>query len=248
MKNKRSKIFLIGSIAWLILSIIAAYLSTSFIKKVDKASFQIDEEIKMSLQYEQVTNEAEFNKVDGTDFVKFGAYFTRDLNGDGYAEKLLGSCRRVNQTDTLFMDLNVLTNGYLKDGKIKITPSNFKYSMNMVKDTVLAEHYINNDVKEIKLKDVPAGTQKLILGNIIPDIKDNINNYTGTAQITLTGTHVNEDTNEETPISKTIEVKVDWHGETKASLRYQNDSFMLRYKDLSNNTFTFGIYILNLGK
>ena len=239
MKNKRSKLFLIASTAWLILSVVVAGLSTFWVKKVDNVVAEASEEIKMSLQYAQVTDEDEFNKVEGTDFVKFGAYFTRDLDGDGVAEKLLGSCRELNQTDALFMDLNVLSNGYLKDGKITISATNFKYSMNMIKDSVLAENYINNDVKEIKLNDVQAGTQKLILGNIVSNINGNINNYTGEATITFTGTHVNSDTNEETELSKTIKVNVDWHGYIGAWVN--PNVFRYDFTSLPGSTISFDI-------
>ena len=79
MKNKKSKISLIGSISWLIISILTAFLSTYLVKRVDNQIAEINPEIKMSMQYTQVTNDDEFEKIDGTEFVKFGAYFTRDM-------------------------------------------------------------------------------------------------------------------------------------------------------------------------
>ena len=45
---------------------------------------------------------------------------SRDLDGDGKAEKYDGTCKSVNTEDTLYIDLNVLTEGKLKDGKITI--------------------------------------------------------------------------------------------------------------------------------
>ena len=138
------------------------------------------------------------------------------------------------------MDLNVLSNGYLKDGKITINSSNFKYNMSMVKDSVLKYNYIKDDVKEIELKDVQNGTQKLILGDIVSNIGNNINNYSNKTYITLTGTHVADDSNHtETPISKTIEITVDWHGETKASL-YTN-TYYYNYDALNTKTISFGV-------
>ena len=238
MKNKRSKIFLIGSISWLIISILATFLSTYLFKKVDNQVAEIDPEIKMSMQYIQVTDDDEFEKIDGTEFVKFGAYFTRDLNGDGNAEKMLGSCRSLNEKDVLFMDLNVLSNGYLKNGKITINSSNFKYNMNMVKDSVLKYNYIKDDVKEIELKDVQNGTQKLILGDIVSNIGNNINNYSNKTYVTLTGTHVADDSNNtETTISKTIEITVDWHGEVTSAL----DTYPNYYNYDTLNTKTISL-------
>ena len=238
MKNKGSKLILIGSISWLIISILAAFLSTFFVKNVNNQVAELDPEIKMSMQYMQVTNDDEFEKIDGTEFVKFGAYFTRDLNGDGIAEKMLGSCRSLNEKDVLFMDLNVLSNGYLKDGKITIDSSNFKYNMNMVKDSVLKYNYIKDDVKEIELKDVQNGTQKLILGDVVSNIGNNINNYSNKTYITLTGIHVADDSNHtETPISKTIEITVDWHGEINTVLETSTHSY--NYDALNSKTISF---------
>ena len=51
MKNKKSKIFLIGSISWLIISILVAFLSTFFIRNVNNEVAEIDPELKMSMQY-----------------------------------------------------------------------------------------------------------------------------------------------------------------------------------------------------
>ena len=239
MNNKKLKIFLIASTMLLVVSLIVASLFTFRVKKMNDNIAEVNEEIRMSLKYTQVTNEDEFYKVEGTDYVKFGAYFTRDLNGDGIAEKLLGSCRELNQTDALFLDLNVLSNGSLKDGKIVISASNFKYSMSMIKDSVLAENYLDDDVKEIKLNEVHSGTQKLILGNIVPDIKDNINNYTGEATITLTGTHVNDVDNTETNISKTIKLNVDWHGYINAWVNPK--VFRYNFTDDPGSTIDFDI-------
>ena len=241
MKNKRSKLILIVSIAWFILSIVIAFLFTSFVKKVDNELTEIDKEIKMSMQYAQITeeNKDEYEKVDGTEYVRFSAYFTRDLNGDGIAEKMLGSCRSLSEKDVLFMDLNVLSNGYLKDGKITINSSNFKYNMNMVKDSVLKFNYIKNDVREIELNDVQNGTQKLFLGDVVSNIGNNVNNYSGKTYITLTGTHVADDSeHSETQISKTIEITVDWHGEVTSALDTYSSYY--NYDTLDTKTISFG--------
>ena len=155
--------------------------------------------------------------VDNCEYVEFSAFFARDLDGDGNANKLLGTCKNTSETDTLYLDLNVLTNGYLKNGKITISGGNFKYNMSMVKDDILKNNYISEDVKTIELNDVKAGTQKLIQGNIVADLKNNINNYGGIGTITLTGTHVS-DSGVQTKISKTINLNVDWYGTVEASL------------------------------
>ena len=83
----------------------------------------IDPEIARSMTYDQVQDGDE--DVSGTNYVKFEAFFLRDLNGDGNAEGIRGMSREIGQDDTLYMELNVLTNGYLEDGVITINSENF---------------------------------------------------------------------------------------------------------------------------
>ncbi|MBO5005685.1 MAG: hypothetical protein J6D03_10820, partial [Clostridia bacterium] len=238
MKGKSKKILIISIITPIIL--LMTGLLTLVLTKVNKSSTNIDSEILRSMNYTQITDEDSKIKDENgnliTDFVRFSAYFTRDLNNDGYAEKLLGTCRNVNSTDTLYMDLNVLTDGYLKDGKITINGTNFNYSMSMVKDSVLKNNYISNNVKVIELNQVNAGTQKLIIGDVIANIGNNTNNYSKVNSVTLTGTHVSDD-GEETKIEKTIDLTVDWHGTTKASIRAYNQYY--NYDNLNTETVSF---------
>lgn len=227
MKGKNKKILIISIITSVV--IILTSLSTLLLTKVD-----IDREILRSMNYAQSTDEN--SKVKNTEFVKFSAYFTRDLNNDGYAEKLLGTCRNVNSTDTLYMDLNVLSNGHLENGKITINSTNFNYSMSMVKDSVLRDNLISNNVKEIYLNQVNAGTQKLIIGDVLANIGNDTNNYSKVSSITLTGTHVSDE-GETNEISKTIDLTVDWHGETKANIRAYSQYY--NYDDLNTETISF---------
>lgn len=211
--------------------------------------------------YTQITGEDA--KVENCDYVLFSAFFTRDLNGDGNAEKLLGTCKEINEPDQLYIDLNVLSNGYLENGKITINGQNFKYAMNMVKDNVLKNTYISNNVKEIELNKIEAGTQKLIIGNVIANLENNINNYTaGISQndlnkvsnelkkhqvntITLTGTHVADD-GTKTEISKTIPVIIDWYGKAETNLYTQNKTYY--YDNMENNTISINIKINEIYK
>ncbi len=219
--------------------VILLILSTIFISVIGyKKSFnKISAENLRAMSYTEVPEDGAKTQSEN---VEFSAFFTRDLNGNGYASKLLGTCKNIEDTDTLYMDLNVLAEGYLKDGKIKIESSNFNYSMNMVKDSVLKYNYISDDVTEICLNDVNAGTQKLILGNILCDVENNINNYTGQTTITLTGTHVGEDGITETPIEKKITLTVDWYGEIVSNINAQ--SIYYNYDNLENEEVEFNFY------
>ena len=239
MKGKGKRILILS----IITSIIVLLASIFTITKVNNKTKNIDAEILHSMNYVQITDED--SKVENTDFVKFSAFFTRDLDGDEKAEKLLGTCRNVNDTDQLYMDLNVLTNGYLKNGKITINSTNFNYSMSMVKDSVLKNNYISNNVKVIELNQVNAGTQKLIIGDVLAYIGNDINNYSKVSTITLTGTHVSDE-NVETEISKTIELTVDWHGEAKAQFRSATAYY--NYDELDTETVSFSFTLDEIQK
>ena len=94
--------------------------------KVNKNK-NIDTELARAMTYEQFKDGSD--SVEGTDNVKFSAAFLRDINDDGYAEKIMGTCKEIGKTDTLYMELNVLKEGYLKNAKI--LKQNIGVSMNI---------------------------------------------------------------------------------------------------------------------
>lgn len=177
----------------------------------------INPEILRSLTYEQVDDKAE----EDSDFVKFVAFFTRDLDNDGYAEKLKGTCRDVKESDELYIEFNVLTDGYLKNGRITLNAPNFTWNTALVSDNIVQGNYVGSTTYIKLIDQVYAGTQKLFLGTIKSDIGNNINNYSKEATITLTGTHVSDD-GVETPVNKTTKVIVDWHGDVGARIEGRN--------------------------
>ena len=239
MKGK-SRFLITLIIIFVLIVLMAIILSVIKFKNEDNIILKLQNaEDLRAMNYEKVTNETA--KVENTENVTFTAFFTRDLDGDGNAEKLLGTCKSLKAKDILYMDLNVLTEGYLKNGLITIqSNNNFNYSMKMVKDVVLKENYISDNVKQIYLNDVHAGTQKLIFGNIIANIGKNINDYSEITAITLTGTHVSDD-GIETEIEKTINVQVDWYGDVSASLSANNSTYY--YDDLTSNIVKFSFNV-----
>ena len=248
--KKRKKIF-IGII--IVLAIIL--LSVVGYRLLNRKSIEEVPEILRSRTYEQVEEGDE--TIDGTDYVTFDAYYLRDLNGDGYAEKLRGTCREIGTQDTLYMDLNVLTNGTLKNGKITINGENFRFSTALVKDSVIAQDYISSDTKEIKLNDLNAGTQKLIFGIVqsgdytrnsllASAIGNDTNKYNvDTNTITLTGTHVSDE-GVETEISKTVYLTNDWYGTTQASIYSTSQTYESLQDALDEEnqkvTISFNVY------
>ena len=243
-KHINKKVAIIPIIATAIIAaIVGVYLSN---KDNNKLSV-ISPEIARSMTYDQV-QEGEEN-VEGTnEHVKFDAFFLRDLNGDGYAESIRGTCNEIGKEATLYMELNVLTEGYLENGKIAINGENIYLQTNLPKDDELAENYVGNNIKEIKLNQINNGTQKLITGIVRSGdytydsckanaIGSNIDNYSKVNSVTLTGTYVYTDaegTEQRVDINKTVEFNVDWYGTTKANIYNTNQSKYL--DDLINQT------------
>lgn len=163
--------------------------------------------------YNEITDEDA--DIDNCEYVKFSSFFTKDLNGDGYAEKYDGACNALDKKQTLWFDINVLTDGTLKNGKITINGKNFDLQTLLVKDEFLKSDYIGKDIKTIEFNDINYGSQKLFNGIILADIGSNINNYSREDNtVTLTGTWVSTEGTQTVEINKTITLKVDWYGKT----------------------------------
>lgn len=203
----------------------------------NKLKTTIDPEIAKSMEYNEVQPGEE--KVSGTDYVEFDAFFLRDLDGDGTAESIRGTCREIGKEDTLYMNLNVLTNGYLKDGVITINGENFYLQTTIPKDSEIKENAIGNNVKQINLNNIGNGTQKLLTGIVrsgdysysskkAAAIGNDTSKYSKVNSVTLTGTHVADDeAHTETKIEKTVYFQVDWHGNVQTQITNINQDIEL---------------------
>lgn len=91
MKNKKILIGVAIAVAVIILIItgICFYVS----RGRNGMSISTPELARMR-NYEQF--EEGDDAIDNTDNVKFSAFFLRDLDGDGYAEKIKGTCKKKN--------------------------------------------------------------------------------------------------------------------------------------------------------
>lgn len=233
MKGKvklNKKQIVIGLIIFTIL--IALISSILFINYKKRNSYT--GEIARSMAYPQVQEGEE--KIDGTDSITFDAFFLRDLNGDGYAEKLRGSARSIGGEDTIYMELNVLSEGHLEDGIIEINSDNFYFQTALPRDNEIKENAIGSNIKQIKLNTINNGTQKMITGMMrsgdyaqgstkTAAIGNDINKYSKINSITLRGTQVEtvidrdgNKTEKRIPIEKTVSFNVDWHGTTKSEI------------------------------
>ena len=202
---------------------LALLLIFTMISKKKISSNAIDPELARAMKYEQFKEEDE--NIEGTDNVKFSAFFLRDINGDGYAEKIKGTSKRIDTTDNLYMELKVQSEGYLKDAEIQIDGKNFNLQTALVKDEQLKDNYISEDTRNISFKDIANGTQKLLEGKVKSAVGQDINNYSrNDNKIILTGTYVGAD-NIEKQIRKEINLSIDWYGVTSATINSKTQNY-----------------------
>ena len=224
--TKKNLLIASGIAIAMVAIIIAIAIVSSKGERTKKNSFTPDSELARAMTYDQFTDAD--SSVDGTDYVKFGAFFLRDINNDGYAEKIKGTCKQVGKEDTLYMELNVLTNGYLENGVITINSDNFYLQTAIPKDSEVKDNVISNNTKQISLNQINNGTQKLLTGIVrtgdysydsqkFAAIGNDTTKYSKVNSVTLTGTHVAAD-GTRTQINKTVEFNMDWYGTTKAEI------------------------------
>ena len=171
LKNKNHKTLpkkkiLIGAVIAIIAVIVAviAIMMANKEEKTKKLKRVSDPELARAMTYDQFVDGDE--NVEGTDNVKFSAFFLRDVNNDGDAEKIKGTCKQIGKEDTLYMEVNVQTEGILKNGKIEIDGKNFYLKTASPKDDQFKENYISDNTKVMELHDIDSGTQKLFSGII----------------------------------------------------------------------------------
>ena len=224
---KRKIVLIAIGIAIALLAIIAVIaVIANKGESTKKNAFTPDSELARAMTYGEFTD-ADAD-VSGTNYVKFSAFFLRDINNDGYAEKIKGTCKQVGKEDTLYMELNVLTNGYLENGVITINSDNFYLQTAIPKDSEVKDNVISNNTKQISLNQINNGTQKLLTGIVrtgdysydsqkFAAIGNDTTKYSKINSVTLTGTHVAAN-GTRTQINKTIELNMDWYGTTKAEI------------------------------
>ena len=210
----------------ILISIITAILIIIFMNtKKQITVMSTDSELLRAMTYGEFTDE---DSKTNSDFVRFGAFFLRDVNNDGVADKIKGTCREIGNEDLLYMELNVLTNGDFENGKITINSDNFYFLAAIPKDTEVKENAVGNNIKEIKLNTIGSGTQKLLIGavragdyssnsNYFAALDNNTEKYSKINSITLTGTHVAFD-GTRTEVEKTVEFNVDWYATIKSEI------------------------------
>ena len=233
-KFSRKKILSIAIFVVAVIATIIAIVVNQTSEQSSKKKVVAEGELARAMTYDQFVDGDE--AVDGTDNVKFSAFFLRDVNNDGYAEKIKGTCKQIGDEDTLYMEVNVQTEGILKNGKIEIDGKNFYLATTAPKDNELKDNYIGPNIKTLEFNDMANGTQKLITGIVRSGdysyssskanaIGSNINNLSrDDNKITFTGTYVGSDGNE-IEINKEINLQMDWYGTASASISTSTSTY-----------------------
>ena len=217
-----------------IIAIIAIVVNQSNEQSSKRKKIIADGELARAMTYDQFADGDD--AIEGTDNVKFSAFFLRDVNGDGYAEKIKGTCKQIGKEDTLYMEVNVQTDGILKNAKIEVDGKNFYLATTAPKDNELKDNYVGTNIKKLEFNDMANGTQKLITGVVrsgdysytsskASAIGSNINNLSrNDNKIIFTGTYVGSDGNE-VQINKEINLQTDWYGTTSASITTSSSTY-----------------------
>ena len=175
--------------------------------------------------------------------VQFDAYFLNDSVKTRGA--LLGPIKGPHivtiPQKSLYIELRVIGEGYLKDGSIKLSKTNSVTDATLITDEVINGAYIGN-FDTINLKNVSNGITKVIRLEVQPNIKNKDDFYRNDNQITLTGTYVNNN-GEEIKIKKDVNYAVETiYEELNASSQMSND---LRIEYTNNERPVGQINIIN---
>lgn len=215
-------------------------------------SFGMSPELLKAKEYIKVDKEKDkiVQATDGSKIgVEFDAFFLKDLDGDGIADGIRGTCNRVGTEADLYMELAVQEGGFIKDSVITINSDNFYFNTSIGKDNEISSNYFYNNTKLIELNQINNGTQKLLTGSIrsgdykssftkTSAIGDDISKYSKENSITFSGIYVNSD-GKEKEFEKNIPFIVDWYGEVNCNIEPKTQKF----RDLGNLRKEDGLHL-----
>ena len=153
--------------------------------------------------------------------VKFDAYFLKDGNKTHYLTL------NTQQTSKLYFALNIMNNGYFKEGSIEIRNANYKI-VGILEASEIMQEIAEN---KIYLKQINYGTEAIVdmpIGIEIGDefILENINKE---SSLVLKGTYITG-TGEEIGIEKEIKINVIWTSQSEVKLTNQISKYKI-YED-----------------
>ena len=150
--------------------------------------------------------------ITNTNFVTFDAYFLK--NGQKVRGAYLPFTKKepygynVATTD-LWMEIKVLSNGSLRNGKLLFTRDNVEETFALIEDDFVKSDVIGDNALSVSLKDIQTGTTKLLKIKITPNVNKFFSNDN---KVKLVGDHVDNDgriTRIEKEVNFAIDTSVD---------------------------------------
>ena len=101
-KSKKVKLFSGLGVILIAIVMLLIFILSGKENKINKQEVGImDPELARAMTYEEVKEGDEI--VEGAENVRFDAFFLRDLNGDGYAESIRGTCKEIGSETGVYV-------------------------------------------------------------------------------------------------------------------------------------------------
>ena len=199
-----------GKIIISLVTIIGLFFSLSFFN--GKGNKSLTERQRRLMQYDQVQPGDE--TIVGTEYITFDAFFLEDLDNDGNAEGLRGQSIEIGKTEKLYLELKVLGDVKLTNGKIRFENSNSRVAGTIKKGSLVSTNQESSNFSTITLKDdISNGLTVTKPLNVYANLTNDIRSYTGVNKVILTGTVTDLSGNKIADIEKEISYTVDWYGD-----------------------------------
>lgn len=170
-----------------------------------------------------------------SEYVKFDAYFLQSAGGNS-TKKVRGVALELNDTQEFYIELNVLTNGYIENGRISIDTNNYKIARGIATDNEIYSVW-DNGMKFNKISNGTYKTIPILIGQRVYEVGD----LSGINSITFTGTHVAEN-GTRTQITKTVKFQVDWYGSKNINEFFTINTHAVANKELNQVVISMGTY------
>lgn len=196
---------------------------------------------KLSLKEDETTKAYrifnDYDKKTQSANVEFLAFFMDSGN------RTSGTKASIKNGTNLYISLNVMNEGYLKNGRVSISSNNFTWDTNISSSNAFVDTYYRGVVNTINLADkVSSGNQSIFTGRVYKNSYSNdVNSYNGTGSVTFSGIYVDNAGNE-TPINKTIDLNVDWTGDVESKIQQGTQKIS---PNITKDSIDFNFYISN---
>ena len=191
-----------------LISVMVLFLGLTFlVRKENKSLTEHQKRLKL---YDQVQTGDDL--ISGTNYVTFDAYFLEDTDGDGRAEGIRGNSIEIDDSRKLYLEVKVLGNGILENANISFINSNVSLSGNITKSSVVKKTVNSTNIVSIPLNEsIGNGTTAVIPVSVNANLTNDLNSFSATNKVKLTGTVRDNITGETTEIEKIVDYTADFY-------------------------------------